>query len=59
MGKVIKTTFEEEQNTKQEAFLRLTPLERWSYMLRIRMMMRKDGVDYSFKGKKVTIKRSL
>lgn len=57
MAKVIKTTFEQEQQAKDEAFLNLTPLQRWEYAYRVRMMMRKPGVDYSFKGKKVTITR--
>lgn len=58
MGKVIKTTFEEEQRMKDDAFLKLTPLERWEHSYRVRLRMRKPGVDYSFKGKKVTVRKS-
>lgn len=57
MQKVRKTTFEQEQKEKDEAFLRLTPLQRLEYALKVRMRMRKIGVDYSLKGKKVTVKR--
>jgi hypothetical protein len=57
MAKVIKTTFEEEQKAKQEWFLTLTGLERWAYMLRVREMMKDPNVDYSSKGKKVTVTR--
>jgi hypothetical protein len=57
MAKVIKTTFVEEQSAKDEAFLKLTPQERWEQMYRIRLTMCKPGVDYSFKGKKVTVKK--
>lgn len=55
--KLKKTTFDEEQNAKDEAFLRLTPLERLEQANRVRMRMRKPGVDYSYVGMKVTIKR--
>ena len=58
MAKVIKTTFEEEQRAKDEAWLALTPLERWERAYNVRKMMYKPGVDYSFEGKKV-IKKKL
>lgn len=57
MAKVMLTSFEEEQNAKDEAFLKLTPLQRWQQAYNVRRRMYKPGVDYSFKGKKVTIKR--
>jgi hypothetical protein len=57
MTKVIKTTFEEEQKMKDEAFLRLTPFQRWEHALRVRKKMRKPGVDYSFEGKKIKVTR--
>jgi hypothetical protein len=57
MAKVLKTSFREEQDAKDEAFLKLTPLQRWERAYRVRLLMHKPGVDYSFKGKKVTIKR--
>jgi hypothetical protein len=58
MRKVVKTTFEKEQQEKDEAFLRLTPLQRWEQALKVRMKMRKPGVNYSFKGMKVRVKKS-
>jgi hypothetical protein len=57
MGKVMKTTFDEEQQAKEEAFLKLTPLERMAYAHHVRMKMRKPTIDYSFRGKKVTVKK--
>jgi hypothetical protein len=57
MAKVTKTTFEDEQRAKDEAFLKLTPQQRWEHMFRIRLKLRKPGVDYSFKEKKVVIKK--
>jgi len=57
MAKVVKTTFEKEQREKDEAFLRLTPFQRWERPLKVRMKMRKPGVNYSFKGMKVTVKK--
>lgn len=57
MARVIKTTFEEEQRAKDEAFLKLTPIERLEYACKMRMKMRKPGVNYSFKGMKVTVKK--
>lgn len=59
MQKVVKTTFEEEQKAKEEAFLNLSPLERWEHAYKVRLRMRTPGADYSFKGKTVTIKRNL
>lgn len=58
MSKVVKTTFEKEQQEKDEAFLRLTPLQRWEQAFKVRMKMRKPGVNYSFKGMKVRVKKS-
>ncbi len=58
MANVVKTTFDKEQREKDQAFLRLTPLERWEQAYQIRLRMRKAGVDYSFKGKVVTVRRS-
>lgn len=57
MTKVIKTTFDEEQRLKDEAFLALTPLQRWEYAYRMIQKMYKPGVNYSFKGIKVTVKK--
>ena len=55
MGKVIKTSFEEEQQQKEEAFQKLTPLERLRHAYKVRQQMHKPGVDYSFAGKKVIV----
>ncbi len=57
MRKVIKTSFEEEQKMKDEAFLSLDPLERWRLRLKTREKMRQKGVKYSYEGMKVTVKR--
>jgi hypothetical protein len=57
MTRVIKTTFEDEQRAKDEAFLNLTPLQRLEYAYKVRMKMRKPGINYSFKGMKVTVKK--
>jgi hypothetical protein len=59
MIKVVKTTFEKEQQEKDEAFLQLTPFQRWEQALKVRMKMRKPGINYSFKGMKVTVKKTL
>jgi hypothetical protein len=55
--KVRKTTFEQEQEAKDEAFLKLTPLQRLEQANKIKIRMRKPGVNYSFAGIKVTIKK--
>jgi hypothetical protein len=57
MAKVIKTTFDDEQNLKQEAFLKLTPEQRLEQAYQVRMKMKKPGVNYSFKGMRVIVKR--
>lgn len=57
MKKVIKTTFDDEQKAKNEAFLKLTPLQRLEQACKLREKMRKKGVDYSYKGQKVKVTR--
>lgn len=57
MKKVIKTTFDDEQKAKNEAFLKLTPLQRLEHACQLREKMRKKGVDYSYKGQKVKVTR--
>lgn len=57
MNRVIKTTFEEEQKQKEEAFLRLNPLERLERALMVRSRMYRTGVDYSYKGLRVNVIR--
>jgi hypothetical protein len=49
MTKVVKTTFEEEQKAKDDAFLSLSPSERLDQMRRVRERMKKPGVNYSFR----------
>ena len=58
MTKVVTTTFEKEQQEKDEAFLKLKPLQRWEQALKVRIKMRKPGVNYSFNGMKVMVKKS-
>ncbi len=53
--KVKKTSFEKEQSEKDNAFLALSPHERLAHMLKVRKRMYKKGVDYSYKGKKITV----
>ena len=55
MAKVIKTTFEEEQKAKEEAWLKLMPNQRLAIAYKITNMSRKPGVNYSYKGLKVKI----
>jgi hypothetical protein len=55
MAKIVKTTFEEEQKTKDKYFLSLTPLQRWELALKVRELMRKSTVNYSYTGLKVKI----
>ncbi len=59
MIKVVKTTFEEEQKEKDDAFLRLSSIERLDRMRRVRERMKKEGVDYSFKGMVVKVRKTL
>ncbi len=56
--KVIKTTFEEEQRLKEEAWLNMRPEERLSLAIRMRKLMRKPGVNYSYQGSKVKVSRA-
>jgi len=55
--RVIKTSFEEEQRMKDDAFLKMKPLQRLALMYKIRERMRRRGVKYSYDGMKVTVKR--
>jgi hypothetical protein len=57
MTKVVKTTFEEEQEIKDKHFLSLSPLQRWEVALKVRNMMRRPDVNYSYEGSKVRIKK--
>jgi hypothetical protein len=59
MIKVSKTTFEEEQKSKDEAFLKMSPQERMNRMMLVREKMKKEGVNYSYKGLIVSLKKSL
>lgn len=55
MTTVIKTTFEEEQFKKDQAFLNLTGIERLDIARRVRERMKKSNVNYSYHGLKVKI----
>lgn len=57
MHKVSKTTFEIESREKEDAFLKLTPQERLEFAFKMKSKMRKPGINYSFTGKKVTVRR--
>ena len=57
MIKVIKTTFEQEQKDKDEAWLKLTPNQRLEIAYKVINMIRKPEINYSYKGKKVKITR--
>jgi hypothetical protein len=59
MLKVRKTTFDEEQKAKEEAFLSLTPLQRLEQAYIVRERTRKPDVNYSYTGIKVTVKRLM
>jgi hypothetical protein len=59
MIKVVKTTFEAEQQSKDQAFLKLSPIERMDRMRRVREKMKKDGVSYSYNGLEVRVKKSV
>jgi hypothetical protein len=57
MIKVIKTTFEEEQRKKDDAFLKLSPLERLDHARKMRERMKKPEVNYSIDGLVVKVSR--
>jgi hypothetical protein len=55
--KVFKTTFNEEQKAKDDKFLELTPLQRWAQASKVREMMRKPDINYSYAGLKVKMSK--
>jgi len=55
--KVIKTTYEKEQRRKEEAFLKLTPIERLAWLYGVQHLMRKPGFNYSYEGLEVKVKK--
>ncbi len=57
MTKVVKTTFEKEQHEKEEAWLKLTPTQRWEIAFKVTNATRDPLVNYSFKGMKVKVTR--
>ncbi len=57
--KVSKTTFEEEQREKDEAFLRLTPLQRLDHARKVREKMKKNNLNYSFEGLIVSVSKNI
>ena len=56
--KVKKTTFEEEQNEKDDYFKSLHPFERWRIARSTRDLMRKKTVNYSYRGQLVRVIRN-
>lgn len=56
--RVVKTSFEREQKEKDEAFLNLLPIERLDKARQVRQRMRKPGVDYSYAGKEVRVRKN-
>jgi len=59
MIRVVKTTSEKEQAQKDEAFLKLSPMERLDYARRVREKMRRQDVNYSFSGMVVRVRKSI
>ena len=57
MIKVIKTSFEEEQKMKEEAFLKLSPIERMDHARKVRERMKNPKINYSIEGLKVKVSR--
>jgi hypothetical protein len=54
--KVVKTNFEK-LGENEDAWLKLTGEQRLELMMNQRELTRKKGVNYSYKGQKVTVKR--
>jgi hypothetical protein len=57
MIKIIKTTFEEEQREKDNAFLNLTPIERMDRARKVRERMKDPEINYSIEGLNVKVSR--
>ena len=55
--KVIKTTFEQEQKEKEEAWLKLSPTKRWEIAYKIINSTRDPAINCSYNGLKVKITR--
>jgi hypothetical protein len=51
--KITKTTFEKEQTEKDEAFLRLSALQRMDQMRKVRDLMRKKASNIPTKAKRL------
>lgn len=58
INRVIKTTFEEEQKQKDDAFLKFTPIERLDFARRVRDRMKRPDVIYSLQGQVVKVRKS-
>jgi hypothetical protein len=58
INKVVKTTFDEEQRQKDEAFLRFSPIERLDFARKVRERMKRSDVNYSFSGQVVKVQKS-
>lgn len=59
MIKVVKTTFEQEQKEKDEAWLKLAPFERLERARRVRNRMKKKDISYSFEGLSIRVSKTL
>lgn len=56
--KLVKTNFENNRLVEnEEAWLKLTGEQRLELMMRQRELTRKKGMNYSYEGQKVTVKR--
>jgi len=55
--KVVKTTFQEEQLAKEEAWLKLSGEERLAIAAEVINSIRDPSINYSLKGKEVKITR--
>jgi hypothetical protein len=58
IGRVVKTTFEEEQKQKDEAFLKFSPIERLVFARKVRDRMKRPDVIYSFSGQVVKVQKA-
>ena len=54
---IKRTTPEEEQREKDEAFFQLTPKKRLELMRRVRERWRDPDINYQLEGSVVTVKR--
>jgi len=57
MVKVFRTTFEKEQAEKEEAWLKLSPVERMDHARKVRERMKNPKINYSIEGLTVKVSR--